>query len=393
MGAVNDAPTLEAIADTDVDEQVELSFGAVGADQDLPADTLTYSLVGADHGASIDAGTGVFSWTPTEAQGGADYDFTVQVSDGPASATRIFTVTVNEVNVAPTLEAIADTDVNEQVELSFGAVGADQDLPADTLTYSLVGADHGAAIDPGTGVFSWTPTEAQGGADYDFTVQVSDGPASATAEFTVTVNEVNDAPSAEDKTVSVVEDGTKTFATDDFGFSDPDDEPANALSSVVINSLPTDGILHLGSHDVAVGDEVSTTDIESGMLTFTPTPNANGPGYASFEFKVRDDGGTDHGGVDLSAAMTMTLDVTEVNDKPVAGADSATVAEDSGASTVDVRGDDSAGPANESGQTLRSPETHAGARHGVDHQRWCGRVLHAGRGLQRCGQLHLHGDR
>ena len=199
MGAVNDAPTLEAIADTDVDEQVELSFGAVGADQDLPADTLTYSLVGADHGASIDPGTGAFSWTPTEAQGGADYDFTVQVSDGPASATRIFTVTVNEVNVAPTLEAIADTDVDEQVELSFGAVGADQDLPADTLTYSLVGADHGAAIDPGTGVFSWTPTEAQGGADYDFTVQVSDGPASATAEFTVTVNEVNDAPSAEDK--------------------------------------------------------------------------------------------------------------------------------------------------------------------------------------------------
>src|SRR5439155_978806 len=43
--------------------------------------------------------------------------------------------------------------------------------------------------------------------------------------------------------------------------------------------------------------------------------------------------------------------VSEVNDAPVANADSATVAED-GSVVVDVRANDSTGPANESGQTL-----------------------------------------
>ena len=41
----------------------------------------------------------------------------------------------------------------------------------DTLTYSLVGDTYGAAIDPTTGQFSWTPTAA---GTYAFTVQVAD---------------------------------------------------------------------------------------------------------------------------------------------------------------------------------------------------------------------------
>ncbi len=45
------------------------------------------------------------------------------------------------------------------------------------------------------------------------------------------------------------------------------------------------------------------------------------------------------------------MTVTEVNDAPVAAADSATVAED-GSVTLDPRTNDSTGPANESGQTL-----------------------------------------
>ncbi|MCC7018063.1 MAG: putative Ig domain-containing protein, partial [Rhodospirillales bacterium] len=34
--------------------------------------------------------------------------------------------------------------------------------PANDLTFSLIGAPLGASIDPDTGVFTWTPTEAQG---------------------------------------------------------------------------------------------------------------------------------------------------------------------------------------------------------------------------------------
>ena len=62
-----------------------------------------------------------------------------------------------------------------------------------TLIFSLVGAPAGAAIDGATGVFSWTPTEAQGVGSYQFTVRVCDNGDPALCdeeEITVTVNEV-----------------------------------------------------------------------------------------------------------------------------------------------------------------------------------------------------------
>ena len=64
-----------------MDEGTELTFAAVAADSDVPADTLTFSLgAGAPAGASITSG-GVFSWTPAEAQGPGIYAVTIQVSD------------------------------------------------------------------------------------------------------------------------------------------------------------------------------------------------------------------------------------------------------------------------------------------------------------------------
>ena len=46
--------------------------------------------------------------------------------------------------------------------LSFTATASDPDAPVNTLLFSLSGEPIGAIIDPNTGDFSWTPTEAQG---------------------------------------------------------------------------------------------------------------------------------------------------------------------------------------------------------------------------------------
>jgi hypothetical protein len=84
-------------------------------------------------------------------------------------------VTVNSVNDAPTLNAIANQTVYVGNTLSFTASGSDLDLPAQTLTYSLTGSvPSGATINPSTGAFSWTPTAAQGGQIYTLTVRVTD---------------------------------------------------------------------------------------------------------------------------------------------------------------------------------------------------------------------------
>src|SRR5204863_210391 len=106
-------------------------------DPDLPANALVYSLSpGAPVGVTLDATTGVFSWTPTEAQGPADYGVTVRVTDNgtPAlSDSKTITIHVGEVNVAPVLAAIGDRSVSLGSPLTFTAGATDADLPAYLL--------------------------------------------------------------------------------------------------------------------------------------------------------------------------------------------------------------------------------------------------------------------
>ena len=80
--AVNDAPVLTNPGNQTVDEETLLSFTLLASDPDVPANTLTYSISsGSESGMSLDASTGAFSWTPTEAQGLADYNVTFRVTD------------------------------------------------------------------------------------------------------------------------------------------------------------------------------------------------------------------------------------------------------------------------------------------------------------------------
>ena len=99
------------------------------------------------------------------------------------------TVTVVSVNDAPTLAAIGDMTVFLGNSLGFTASATDIDLPADTLTFSLSGTvPAGAAINPATGAFSWTPAAAQAGQIYTLTVRVTDaGGLSAERSFKVGV--------------------------------------------------------------------------------------------------------------------------------------------------------------------------------------------------------------
>src|SRR5438309_1714051 len=63
---------------------------------------------------------------------------------------------------------------------------------------------------------------------------------------------------------------------------------------------------------VSAGDSMTAPDISK--LTFAPETGAAGVGYASFTFRVKDDGGTDNGGLDTSqSANTITIDAGKAN--------------------------------------------------------------------------------
>ena len=99
---------------------------------------------------TIDANTGEFCWTPTEAQGGTAPSVTITVTDsgtGNLIDSETFTITVNDTNTAPVLAAIGNQTVDELATLTFTATATDTDLPADTLTFSLDAASLAAGHD------------------------------------------------------------------------------------------------------------------------------------------------------------------------------------------------------------------------------------------------------
>src|SRR5262249_40647492 len=109
----NTAPVLDPVGNRTIDEGSTLSFTAIAADPESPAQMLIYSLIGAPQGASINPATGEFSWTPTEAQGPGNFTFTVRVTDDGSpslSDEETITITVNEVNRSP-LMTIANSDI------------------------------------------------------------------------------------------------------------------------------------------------------------------------------------------------------------------------------------------------------------------------------------------
>jgi hypothetical protein len=139
-------------------------------------------------GATIDPTTGVFSWTPTEAQGPSTNDIVVRVISGDQQDRRTFTVTVQEVNSPPVLAVIPNQVVRTGTLVSLTPTATDADLPANTLTFSLAnGAPTNAAIDGMSGLFTWQTDQA---GTNTITVQVMDNGSPALSDsktFTIAV--------------------------------------------------------------------------------------------------------------------------------------------------------------------------------------------------------------
>jgi hypothetical protein len=201
-GPVNTAPVLGSIGNKAVVEGSLLSFTATANDTDTPPQTLTFSLdSGAPVGASINPSSGVFNWTPSEAQGPGVYPVTIRVTDSGSpvlSDAETISITVSETNAAPVLDPIGNKAVAEGALVTFTATADDADIPTQTLTYTIdAGAPAGAVINATNGIFNWTPSEAQGPGTYPVTVRVTDNgtPARNDSEtINIVVSEANTAP-------------------------------------------------------------------------------------------------------------------------------------------------------------------------------------------------------
>jgi ELWxxDGT repeat protein len=148
-------------------------------------------------------------------------------------------------------------------------------------------------------------------------------------QITINASAVNDPPDGSNNTVTTKEDTPYSFSAADFGFSDPNDNPSNALFAVKISSLPASGALTAGNGvPVQANDVIAASDL--GGLVFTPAINSN-DGNASrptFTFQIKDNGGTLNFGLDLDPTPnTLTISVASVNDAPMGTGKTVSVAE------------------------------------------------------------------
>jgi len=290
----NNPPLFPPVDPQYVDENSFLTFTLPASDDD--GDEITFSSSPLPAGAELDPSTGIFEWTPATGQAGT-YDINFMVSDGALSASAtgkiIVNAPVNPVNNPPLLPPAGPYYVAENSPLMFTLGASDED--GDELTYSSSNLPVGADLNPGTGIFKWTPGKA---GTYPIKFTVSDGTdsASTTAEVIVSapVNPVNNPPLFPSAgPYYVAENSPLTFT---LGASDEDGNKLTYSSS----NLP----------------EGADLDPNTGIFKWTPTTDQ--AGTYDINFMVSDGA--------LSASTTAKITVSEVNSETGAAPVIATIA-------------------------------------------------------------------
>ena len=282
---INDAPVVSAASET-TDEDVPVSGTLSGSDVD--GDAITYALVGAGsaNGGTVTVATGgAFTYTPAADFHGTD-TFEVIANDGVADSAGV-TITVT---VAPINDAPVASDLSVQGTEGSGATGsvAATDADGDALTHTVVSqpTQGTLSLDASTGMFTYTPTDADFNGSDTFTFVANDGQVdSNTATVTIDIAAVNDDPVAIDTSITIDEDTVGTGS---------------------VSGTDTDGdtLEYLLGQDPSNGSAVVERD---GSFTYTPDPDFHGTDV--FTFRVSDGQTFGEG--------TVTVTVTPVEDAPI----------------------------------------------------------------------------
>ena len=305
---VNDPPTANDDNYT-TEEDTTLNIPAPGIltnDTDPENDPLTATLFSdVSNGELTFYANGSFIYTPDNNYVGSD-SFTYKAYDGQAvSNTATVHITITAANDPPTANDDYYT-TNEDTTLTVPAPGIltnDTDPENDPLTaIQVTDVSHGTLNLNTNGAFQYTPNNNYYGTD-TFTYQAYDGNEySNTATVTITINPINDPPTANDDNYTTEEDTTLKvpapgILTND---TDPENDP---LTAVLAGGVSHGNLIFYGNG------------------SFVYTPDNGFVGSDSFIYKAFD-------GQAVSNTATVSLNVTPVNDPPVANDDNYNVDED-----------------------------------------------------------------
>ena len=364
---MNNAPTISDIANQTINEDENtgaLTF-TIG-DVETAAASLTVSGSSSNttlvpNGNIVFSGSGASRSavvTPAANQFGSA-TITITASDGSATASDTFVLTVNSVNDAPTISNLTDRTINE--DASTGAIAFTVgDVETAATSLSVTRASSNTTLVPtanivlgGSGAsrtVTVTPAANQFGTS-TITVTVSDGSASANDTFLLTVNSVNDAP-----TISNIADqsiGVNSL-TNSLPFTVGDNETAAASLTVSGTSsnqtLVPDGSIFFGGSGASrtvtvvpetnqIGSVTISVSVSDGLLTSTDAfvVTALGADIAieqPFNSNIADGGTKNFGNVAVGANSSLNFIIKNTGNANLTGLTISKDGADSGMFTV-----------------------------------------------------------
>ena len=197
-------------------------------------------------------------------------------------------------NVAPTFTSTPITSINENTLYSYSITTSDLDGDIVTLTAPMRAVFSFTDNEDGTGTLTGTITDDADVEPHAITLEVSDGIAPAIQQsFTITVNNVNDAPVANEDSYSINEDTSLVIAAaNDLLVNDTDSDTGDSLIAELATD-PSNGVATINSDG-----------------SFSYTPNQDFFGTDSFTYRATDESGA-------SDTATVTITVSAINDNPM----------------------------------------------------------------------------
>jgi VCBS repeat-containing protein len=310
---INDGPTAnDATFGLAENSASGTSVGTVVATDPDPADTLTYSIIGGNTGGAftIDSGTGEIEVASSAA---LDYEMTpsflltVQVEDSSGlTDTAAITINLSDVNETPTaLDAVFGLAEDSPLGTVVGTVAASDPDAGDTLSYTIRSGNLGGAfaIDGLTGeitVADSTALDFETTPVFVLTVEVQDsGGLADSADVTIHLSDANERPAVGDAVFNLAENSPLGTVVGTVSAADPDAGETLTFAITGGNASGTFAVVE-STGDIVVADPAA--------LDYEATA-----GF-SLTVRVQDSGG-------LSDTATVSVNLTDVNEAPVAGGD------------------------------------------------------------------------
>jgi hypothetical protein len=296
--AVNDPPqAYDDVLVTDEDTAAEVNLLSNDTDPDNEVLTLVIMQNPANGNVEVLSG-GTCIYVPSSNFSGTD-TFTYRVSDSSASSTASVSVTVNPVNDSP----VASDDsfiTNENANGVIQILVNDYDPEGDPLTPVILNQPaSGSAVIQADGSVLYTPQPGYSGSDY-FTYSVTDSEGKYdSASVSVVISPLAVAFSAVTDSLVVSEDSQVTL-----NLLSNDQNPENLALTMALQSLPLHGQAQLS---------------QDGLLTYIP--NADFYGNENLTYSLTDGEGN-------TSIASVSIEVSPVNDPPVALGEAASTAED-----------------------------------------------------------------